>query len=138
MNSTPMAVPVTVPLPPESAAPPMMVAAIASNSSPTAIVEFPDASSPLCSSPVTAAAMAEMAPVLEENGWFLIGGFTPGIGRLGAVYHVWRVPSANGVQSALEVVRSHPDAKRWHDNFAESVEDEALELVRPTSYSRSP
>ena len=82
--------------------------------------------------------MAEMAPVLEENGWFLIGGFTPGIGRLGAVYHVWRVPSANGVQSALEVVRSHPDAKRWHDNFAESVEDEALELVRPTSYSRSP
>ena len=44
--------------------------------------------------------MAEMAPVLEENGWRLIGAFTPAIGRLGAVYHVWRVPSPDGVLSA--------------------------------------
>jgi hypothetical protein len=82
--------------------------------------------------------MAEMAPVLEENGWHLVGGFTSVIGRLGAVYHVWRVPSANGVLSALDVVRSHPDARRWHDAYAESIVDEALELVRPTSYSRTP
>jgi hypothetical protein len=82
--------------------------------------------------------MAEMAPVLEDNGWHLVGGFTSVIGRLGAVYHVWRVPSADGVLSALEVVRSHPDARRWHDAYAESIEDEALELVRPTSYSRTP
>jgi hypothetical protein len=82
--------------------------------------------------------MAEMAPVLEENGWFLVGAFTAAIGRLGAVYHVWRVPSPDGVLSALEVVRAHPDARRWHDNYAESVADEALELVRPTSYSRTP
>lgn len=82
--------------------------------------------------------MGEMAPVLEEKGWRLVGAFTPTIGRLGAVYHVWRVPSADGVVSALEAVRGHPDAKRWHDAFAESVVDEALELVRPTSYSRAP
>ena len=54
--------------------------------------------------------MAEMAPVLEENGWRLIGAFTPAIGRLGAVYHVWRVPSADSVLDALTVVRGHPDA----------------------------
>lgn len=84
------------------------------------------------------AAMSEMAPVLEEYGWHLVGAFTPAIGRLGAVYHVWRVPSADGVLSALDRVRAHPDARRWHDAFAESVEDEALELVRPTSYSRVP
>ena len=30
---------------------------------------------------VFAAAMAEMAPVLERQGWRLIGAFTPGIGR---------------------------------------------------------
>jgi hypothetical protein len=83
-------------------------------------------------------AMAEMAPVLESNGWRLIGGFTPTIGRLGAVYHVWRVPSADGVVSALGAVRTHPKATQWHDAFAESVEDEALELVRPTSYSPAP
>jgi hypothetical protein len=83
-------------------------------------------------------AMAEMAPVLEENGWRLVGAFTPTIGRLGAVYHVWRVPSADGVISALNAVRTHRDAKRWHDAFAESVEDEALQLVRPTPYSRTP
>ena len=83
-------------------------------------------------------AMAEMAPVLESYGWHLIGAFTPAIGRLGAVYHVWRVPSADGVLSALDRVRAHPDALRWHDAFAEAIEDEALELVRPTSYSRTP
>jgi NIPSNAP len=82
--------------------------------------------------------MAEMAPVLEENGWRLVGAFTPAIGRLGAVYHVWRVPSPDGVLSALDVVRGHPDARRWHDAFAESIADEALELVRPTTYSRVP
>ncbi len=84
------------------------------------------------------AAMAEMAPVLESNGWHLVGGFTPTIGRLGAVYHVWRVPSADGVGTALAAVRAHPRAGGWHEAFAESVEDEALELVRPTSYSRAP
>lgn len=83
-------------------------------------------------------AMAEMKPVLEENGWRLIGGFTPGIGRLGAVYHVWRVPSAAGVLAALTAVRAHPDARRWHDAFAESIEDEALEVVHPTPYSPEP
>jgi len=83
-------------------------------------------------------AMAEMAPVLEENGWRLVGAFTPVIGRLGAVFHVWSVPSADGVLSALEVVRAHPSARRWHDMFAESIEDEALQLVRPTPYSRVP
>jgi hypothetical protein len=84
------------------------------------------------------AAMSEMAPVLESHGWHLVGAFTPAIGRLGAVYHVWRVPSADGVLSALDRVRAHPDAMRWHDAYAESIEDEALELVRPTSYSRIP
>lgn len=83
-------------------------------------------------------AMAEMAPVLEQHGWHLVGAFTPSIGRLGAVYHVWRVPSADGVGAALAKMRAHPDAAKWHDAFAESVADEALELVRPTPYSREP
>jgi hypothetical protein len=87
---------------------------------------------------VFTAAMTEMAPVLEEYGWRLIGAFTPAIGRLNAIYHVWRVPSPDGVLEALNRVRAHPDAGRWHDAFAESIEDEALELVRPTSYSRTP
>ena len=65
------------------------------------------------------AAMGEMAPVLEEYGWRLVGAFTPVIGRLNAVYHVWRVPSPDGVTSALARVRSHPDARKWHDAFAE-------------------
>jgi hypothetical protein len=84
------------------------------------------------------AAMGEMTPVLEQSGWHQICALTPAIGRLGAVYHVWRVPSADGVLSALDKVRSHPDAGRWHDAFAESVADEVVELVRPTSYSRTP
>jgi hypothetical protein len=87
---------------------------------------------------VFAAAMAEMAPVLESQGWRLVGAFTPGIGRLGAVYHLWRVPSADSAVEALAAVRAHPDAARWHDAFAESVADEALQLVRPMPYSRTP
>ena len=87
---------------------------------------------------VFSAAMGEMAPVLESHGWRLIGGFTPGIGRLGAVYHVWRVPSADGVVSALSAVRAHPRARHWHDAFAESIADESLQVVRPMPYSRTP
>jgi hypothetical protein len=83
-------------------------------------------------------AMAEMAPVLESHGWRLVGAFTPVIGRLGAVYHVWRIPSPDSSVEALAKVRAHPDARRWHDAFAESIADEALELVRPTTYSRTP
>jgi hypothetical protein len=83
-------------------------------------------------------AMGEMTPVLEQGGWQQVCALTPTIGRLGAVYHVWRVPSADGVLSALDVVRAHPDAHRWHAAFAESVADEVVELVRPTSYSRTP
>jgi len=85
-----------------------------------------------------AAAMAEMAPALEEQGWRLVCAFTPVIGRLYAVYHVWRVPSADGVPDALTAIRAHPDAARWHATFAESVADESLQLVRPMPYSRTP
>lgn len=83
-------------------------------------------------------AMSEMKPALEAEGWQLVCGLTPTIGRLGAVYHVWRVPSADGVISALHAVRGHPDARRWHDAFAESIADEALELTTPTPYSPAP
>lgn len=81
------------------------------------------------------AAMAEMRPVLEEAGWQLVVALTPTIGRLNAVFHVWQVPSADGVVSALGVVRGHPDAARWHDAFAESIEDEVVQFSRPTPYS---
>ena len=87
---------------------------------------------------VFTAAMAELAAALDSQGWRLVGGFTPAVGRLGAVYHLWRVPSADGVLTALDAVRAHPDAARWHDAFAESVADEAVELVRPMPYSRTP
>lgn len=89
-------------------------------------------------SEVWVAAMSEMASVLEEYGWHLVVALTPQVGRLGAVYHVWRVPSADGVVSALDRVRAHPAAPRWHAAFAESVADEVLQLVRPTTYSRKP
>ena len=85
-----------------------------------------------------ASAMAEMTPVLESHGWRLVGAFTPGIGRLGAVYHLWRVPSADAVSGVLDRVRGHPDAARWQDAFAESVADEVLQLVHPMRYSPQP
>ena len=89
-------------------------------------------------SEVFSAAMGEMAVALEDYGWHLVVALTPLVGRLGAVYHVWRVPSADGVVSAMDRVRAHPDARRWHAAFAESIADEVVQLVRPTAYSRSP
>ena len=87
---------------------------------------------------VFATNMAEMQAVLEENGWHLVCAVTPTVGRLNAVYHVWRVPSAEGVVSALDAVRAHPDAGKWHEAFAESVQDEVVEFSRPMPYSRTP
>ena len=64
--------------------------------------------------------MAAMIPVLEENGWHLVGGFTPSIGRLNAVFHVWRVPSADGGRRSrwarvINRSRSRCRAGRDHD-----------------------
>jgi hypothetical protein len=81
------------------------------------------------------AAMTEMRPVLEECGWRLVCALTPTIGRLGAVYHVWSVPSADAVGAGLAHVRSHERAEAWRVAFARSIADEALQLVQPTSYS---
>lgn len=87
---------------------------------------------------VFAAAMAEMAPVLESHGWRLIGAFGADIGRLGAVYHLWRIPSADAQLRTLDAIRALPDAARWGDAFAESIADEIVEVVRPMPYSRTP
>ena len=54
------------------------------------------------------------------------------------MYHLWRVPSPDGVLDTLNAVRAHPAAARWHDAFAESVADESLQVVRPMPYSRTP
>lgn len=89
-------------------------------------------------SEIFAAAMGEMTLALEDYGWHLVVALTPLVGRLGAVYHVWRVPSADGVVSAMDRVRAHPDAARWHAAFAESIADEVVQLARPTAYSRLP
>ncbi len=83
-------------------------------------------------------AMTEMVPALEEFGWRLVVAVTPLVGRLNSVFHVWRVPSADGVVSALARVRSHPDAKRWHAAYAESILDETVQLVVPLAYSPRP
>ena len=83
-------------------------------------------------------AMAEMAPVLERYGWRLVGAFGAGIGRLGAVYHLWRIPSADSALEGVAKARSHPDAGRWGEAFAESIADESLQVVAPMSYSPAP
>src|SRR5260370_37704974 len=87
---------------------------------------------------VFAAAMAEMAPVLESQGWRLVGAFTPGIGRLGAVYHLWRRPPPRGLLQALQPVPAQPHPARWHPVLAESVAHDAPPLGRPLPHSRTP
>ena len=83
--------------------------------------------------------MGEMAPVLEEL-------------RMASDRRLHAPPSVGSVPSTTSggcppptaccprstASARHPDARRWHDAFAESIADEALELVRPTSYSRPP
>ncbi len=85
-------------------------------------------------------AMTRFAQLLEgEYGWRLIGGFQSGIGRLGHVVHVWRVPSADAIAATLTAVRqSQPAIREWSAAFAESIESETLEVVHPTSYSPTP
>lgn len=85
-------------------------------------------------------AMASFAQMLEsEYGWRLIGGFQSGIGRLGHVVHLWRVPSADAIAETLTSVRqTQPAIREWAEAFAESIESEALEVMHPTGYSPTP
>jgi hypothetical protein len=82
-----------------------------------------------------ASTMSEAVPALEKNGWRLLGALTPGIGRLGCVIDLWQIPSADAVDAALSELRRHPDFPRWHAAFAESVAEEHLQIMHPTSYS---
>ncbi len=84
--------------------------------------------------------MGAFAKVLQEQyGWRLVGGFSSGIGRLGHVVHLWRIPSADALERTLADVRvNQPDAAIWAAAFAECIEDEDLELMHPTSYSPAP
>lgn len=80
-------------------------------------------------------AMGQMKPALEACGWRLVCALTPTIGRLGAVYHVWSVPSADAVGEGLAAVRADARAEQWRLAFARSIAEESLQLVHPTAYS---
>ena len=59
-----------------------------------------------------ATAMAEMAPVLEENGWHLVVALSPAIGRLGAVLYDMKMPRFSSGISAMSEWK-YPVSPPW-------------------------
>ncbi len=81
------------------------------------------------------ATLKEMVPVLEGEGWQLVGAWVTSIGRLNTVVDLWEMPDANAVASVLGAVGKHPEMRRWAAQLAESVEEETLQVMVKTPYS---
>jgi hypothetical protein len=54
--------------------------------------------------PGLVAAIAEMIPILETEGWTLFSAFTQRTGQLGVVIDVWELPDRNAMDAGMGAV----------------------------------
>src|SRR5215211_116455 len=68
--------------------------------------------------------MSHLVPILERNGWQLIGAYQTQIGRLWECSDIWEVDRADHVGSVLEASSHDPEFREWASLLPECVEDE--------------
>jgi hypothetical protein len=79
--------------------------------------------------------MAHLVPVLERNGWKLLGAYQTRIGRLWEVWDIWEVDDANHIGSVLSTVSADPEFREWAAGLGECVEVEELRYLDKLPYA---
>jgi hypothetical protein len=73
--------------------------------------------------------MPRLVPIMEANGWRLLGALTNLGGRINVVVDLWQIPDANALPGGLVALLA---ALEWPDisrALAEYVEDEVIQLM---------
>ena len=80
--------------------------------------------------------MSHLTPVLEKEGWTLIGAYQTVIGRFHEVWDLWDVGGdASAIGSALEKARLDPEFAQWAVKLPEVVESEETRYMEKLPYS---
>jgi len=79
--------------------------------------------------------MNHLKPVLEKEGWKLIGAYQNAIGRLSSVIDLWEVSSPNTVTDTLASASRDLEFAEWAAQLPELVEEEVLQLMTKLPYS---
>ena len=79
--------------------------------------------------------MSHLVPVLEKNGWSLVGAYQTRIGRLWECWDIWEIADANQVGSVLELSLEDPEFREWAAKLPECVEEEELRYLEKLPYA---
>lgn len=80
--------------------------------------------------------MGHLTPVLEKQGWTLLGAYQTAIGRFHEVWDVWDVGGdAAAIGTALAAARKDPDFAEWAARLPEVVEQEETRYMERLPYS---
>ena len=80
--------------------------------------------------------MSHLTPVLEAEGWTLIGAYQTVIGRFHEVWDLWDVGGdASNITTALAKARTHADFAEWAARLPEVVESEETHYLEKLPYS---
>ena len=79
--------------------------------------------------------MKTLVPVMEAEGWKLVGAYQAIIGDLTQVVDLWELPDANAVGAGLAAAAASAGFDDIAAALAEVVEEEVLQVMVTTSYS---
>jgi NIPSNAP len=79
--------------------------------------------------------MSHLVPILEKNGWNLVGAYQTQLGRLWECWDIWEVEDANATRSVLNLSLEEPEFQQWASQLPECVEDEELRYLEKLPYS---
>jgi hypothetical protein len=79
--------------------------------------------------------MSHLVPILEKNGFTLLGAYQTRIGTLNECWDVWEVPDANGIQSVLQQAHDDSEFAEWAGRLPECVEQEEIRYLEKLPYS---
>ncbi len=80
------------------------------------------------------AAIAEMIPILETQGWTLASAYALRTGQLGTVIDVWELPDFNSMNAGMAAVAQSPNFPSIQKTLQESIARETLAFADALEY----
>jgi hypothetical protein len=79
--------------------------------------------------------MSHMTPVLEREGWKLVGAYQTTIGRFNEIWDLWDIGGdASNITKVLGVARNDPEFAQWAAKLPEVVEQEETRYMEKLDY----
>jgi hypothetical protein len=80
-------------------------------------------------------AVGALVPLLEAEGWKLLGAYRASIGNRSHVIDLWELPDANAFGEGLVAAAARAGFPEIAAALAEAIEEEVVQLMTKTSYS---